>query len=267
MRSILIAGGDMRQIALLGMLKNKGHQVSITGFEKLGYENDAPRFPEYVFLPVPYRDAQGYIRAPYANEPMVFCDIAHRYPACTYVLGGCDDAAKAVLRGARCIDLMENEAYLLRNAQLTAQGAVCAYLKHSDAALCDADCVVTGYGRIAKFLCRLLDACGARITVAARKDRDLALIAAARMRAVNIKNLADALARADVIFNTVPHPIFGETELAYIKKGARYIELASPPYGADLALAEKNRRGCPEGSGTAGPVFSCFGGPCDAVRS
>jgi len=41
------------------------------------------------------------------------------------------------------------------------------------------------------------------------------------------------------VFNTVPERIFGEEELACIPKAARVIELASPPYGMDVARAKE----------------------------
>jgi dipicolinate synthase subunit A len=137
------------------------------------------------------------------------------------------------------VDLLENEAFVVRNALLTAQGTVCAFQQTSESALCDLRCAVVGYGRIAKFLCRLLAAHGARLTVTARRESDLALIDAERMRAVHIRRLAQVLPEADAVFNTVPHHVFGEEELRAIRPGVTLMELASPPYGMDLRLAEE----------------------------
>ncbi len=150
---------------------------------------------------------------------------------------------------------MQNEAYQVRNAMLTAQGAVCAYLNNTDAALCDKACLVTGYGRISKFLCRLLRACGADVTVCVRKDKDIELISLEGYRAARIKDLSDTLTRAQVIFNTVPFHIFGEEEIKNIDKESKYMELASPPYGLDIETARSMGVGVQLEPGLPGRYF------------
>ena len=240
MHSILIVGGDKRQLALADMLKEKGHSVSLRGFEKLGYADEPVDSPAAVFLPVPYRNPDGSMKAPFSDKRLDLADIVCRYPQSVYYLGGFDAAAREALGGQiRYIDMLADEAFLVRNAWLTAEGAVCAFLQHSESALCDLNCVVTGYGRIAKFLCRLLVTHGAQVTATARRDRDLALIETERIHAVNTRNLIRILPAADVIFNTVPWHIFKEEELKRIRADATLVELASPPYGMDMKLAEE----------------------------
>jgi dipicolinate synthase subunit A len=241
MYSILIAGGDMRQVMLARLLEQKGYDVYITGFDKMGIENRTPSKPDYVFLPVPYRTEDGSVKAPFAGGKLYLFDIVNAYPDSAYLLGGCDTAAKKLFGdNIRYMDLMQNEAYQVRNAMLTAQGAICAYLNNVDAALCDKACLVMGYGRISKFLCRLLRACGAEVTTAVRKDKDIELILMEGYRAARIKDLSKVLPEADVIFNTVPFHVLDEADMASINKGAKYIELASPPYGMDMELAIRN---------------------------
>lgn len=238
MYSILIAGGDMRQITLAKLLEKKGYRVSMAGFEKLGTVNKADSKPDYVFLPIPYKNEDGSVKAPFCGGKLYLFEIIEAYQDSVYLLGGCDEAARKLFSDKiRYIDIMQNEAYQLRNALLTAQGALCAYLKNSDKALCDSRCLVTGYGRIAKFLCRLLRACGSDVTAAARKDKDLELIWSEGFKAARIKELVKSLPEADVVFNTVPFRIFGEDELRAFGNGAKYVELASPPYGTDIAAA------------------------------
>ncbi len=240
MKRILIIGGDKRQLALADMLKERGHIAGLQGFEKLGAADEDMAAPDYIFLPVPYRNPDGSIKAPYADAPLELASIVRRYPNSVYVLGRCDDDARAVMDGhVRYMDLNDDEAFLIRNALLTAQAAVCAYAKYSETALCDTKCMVAGYGRISKFLCRLLKAHGAKVAAAARKARDLELIGDEGLSAVRIDDLKESLPWADVIFNTVPVHIFGENELLAIRRNVQVIELASPPYGMDLKLAEK----------------------------
>lgn len=239
MYSMLIAGGDMRQVMLAKLLEEKGHQVWMAGFEKMGILNKADSKPDYIFLPIPYKNEDGSVKAPFAGGKLNLFDIVNAYPDSAYLLGGCDAAAKKLFGdNIKYTDLMQNEAYQIRNALLTAQGAVCAYLNNTDAALCDKTCLVTGYGRISKFLCRLLRACSSEVITAARKDKDIELITLEGYRAARISDMKETLPEADVIFNTVPFHVFGKAETACMKKGAKYIELASPPYGTDMESAK-----------------------------
>jgi dipicolinate synthase subunit A len=192
-----------------------------------------------VFLPVPYKAPDGSLKAPYSENKLTLADIAERYPTSAYMLGGADAQTSETLQGRRVFDLLRDEAFLVYNALLTAQGAVCAYLKDSETALCGLRCVVTGYGRIAKLLCGLLKAHAAKVVAVARKYSDLEVIRAEGMTAMHMSALAKALSGADVVFNTVPERIFGEEELACIPKTARVIELSSPPYGMDIARAKE----------------------------
>lgn len=239
MQSILIAGGDMRQVRLAEMLGKKGYDVHIAGFDKLDSAVEFPDSTDWVFLPVPYKSPDGDIKAPFSTEKLQLAVIAARYPASAYLLGGMDAAAQELLAGRRVIDLLMDEAFLVYNALLTAQGAVCSFLKDSETALCGTRCVVTGYGRIAKLLCGLLKAHAAKVTAVARKYSDLEVIRAEGMTALHMTSLAYALRRADVVFNTVPERIFGEEELKSIPEAARVIELASPPYGLDISRAKE----------------------------
>jgi dipicolinate synthase subunit A len=239
MRSVLIAGGDRRQIALARLMKDKGYHVSLTGFDKLGYQGEAAESPEAVLLPVPYRVPEGF-NAPFAKTRPSLEDLVRKYPRSVWFLGGCDAAAREAFGGQiRYIDFMNNEAYQTKNALLTAQAALCAFHQVSETALCDLSCLVTGYGRIAKFLCRLLTAHGAQVTAAARRESDRVQIRAERMNAVHIRELAEALPEADAVFNTVPHHVFDEEALLRIRPGVMYMELASSPFGADMELAKE----------------------------
>jgi dipicolinate synthase subunit A len=257
MPNVLIAGGDKRQIALAEMLEQRGHIVHLTGFDRLGYPDDMPKAPAYVFLPVPYHNGHGHIKTPYSDTAITLADIVERYPDSVYVLGRCDDAAKGLFGNhIRYFDLLRDEAFLVKNAQLTAQAAVAVYTRHTDVALCDARCVVVGFGRIAKFLCALLRAHGADVTATARKARDLELIRTERMRAVHTSDVMCVLSDADVIFNTVPAHVFGSAELGCIREGVLVMELASAPYGMDLEKAEKMGVDVRIESGLPGRVFA-----------
>lgn len=239
MADILIIGGDRRQIELGAMLGKKGHNAGLCGFDKLGFADAEMAAPDYVFLPVPYRMPDGYIKAPFAQRPYALEAIVAKYPNSAYVLGGGDSVLEAALSGARCLDLLADEAFLVRNALLTAQAAVCAFVKESAAALCDLSCVVVGYGRIGKFLCRLLMAHGAKVKATARRESDLELIRIEGCEAFHTRDAARAVCCAEAIWNTVPVHVLGPEALSALRRDAKVVELASPPYGMDIEAAKK----------------------------
>jgi len=235
---IYIAGGDKRQIMLAEMLESAGHTVAVKGFEKLGANREFAGKPDWVLLPIPYRNPDGFLKAPFSDKKMTLTEITERFPDSAYFLGGCDAAAKKILAGKRWFDVLEDEVFLVRNALLTAEAAVCACLSSTDTALCETRCLVIGYGRIGKFLCRLLKAFSAEVTATARKEKDLEQIISDGLSAFHTADLKYAIPEADVIFNTVPFNVMGERELRCVGKDSRIIELASPPYGMDMELAK-----------------------------
>ena len=79
----------------------------------------------------------------------------------------------------------------------------------------------------------MLRALGANVTVAARRknQRDAA------GDAVSIGEMDGQLREFDIIVNTVPALVLTAQNLPLVKKDARIIDLASPPYGVDLTAA------------------------------
>lgn len=162
--------------------------------------------------------------------------LLHMRPGSTvFLLGGnCDVPA-----GVRVVDLMADEEFVRENAVLTAEGAVCAAMNATDAALAGSRCLVVGYGRIAQALVRMLLAFDAHVTVAARREEARAKAAAAGADAVDMAGIKAAAARADYVFSTPPAQVLGEDVLANIKSGVPVMDLASPPYGVDLDAARR----------------------------
>ena len=67
-----------------------------------------------------------------------------------------------------------------------------------------------------------------------------------------MQGLADALPRAEVVYNTVPAQLLNESLLRRARKDALLIELASPPYGMDLDAAKALGLRCLLESGVPG---------------
>lgn len=131
-----------------------------------------------------------------------------------------------LLKGHTVLDFLQDPYYLAGNAAITAACALKLVKEKSGNTLDGCPVLVTGWGRIGKCLCRLLDKEGAILTVAVRKDADRAMIRALDWRSISIEDAAEEAARYDVIINTVPAMVLPEISA---KENAILLELASTP--------------------------------------
>ena len=136
------------------------------------------------------------------------------------------------IRADNVFDYTKNEGFALKNAYLTAEGAIALAVSQSEKSLVNARVFITGYGRIAKALQRYLEPYTRQIEICARSVDALTLAEATGAVPVAINTLSEHLEQ-DFIFNTVPHPLFNSQELSKIDSGTLLIDLASFPGGVD----------------------------------
>lgn len=133
-------------------------------------------------------------------------------------------------------DYFRREELAISNAVPTAEGAIQLAMEELPITISGARCLITGYGRVAGVLARLLVALGADVTVAARKFSALASAGTQGCSGIELEHLADA-GDFDVIFNTVPVLLFSREILKNMDKNTLVIDLASKPGGVDFAAA------------------------------
>lgn len=122
----------------------------------------------------------------------------------------------------RGLPYYRNECYAMRNAALTAEGAVSLLMRRVPPVM-GRRVLVVGYGRIGRQLARRLRALGAAVTVAARRAASRAEAEADALSAVDITNIPGTY---DAVLNTVPAPVLrGDFGAALL------LELASAPGG------------------------------------
>lgn len=134
--------------------------------------------------------------------------------------GGIPIAPPAAREG---LPYYKSEIYAIRNAALTAEGALTLLLRRGARSLQGQSILLTGYGRIARLLAPRLRALGARVTVAARSAEARAWAQSEGFRSVDIIYIAPTY---DSVINTVPAPI-----LRGDYGGALCLDLASAPGG------------------------------------
>lgn len=124
-----------------------------------------------------------------------------RLPQNITVIGG--GLNHPVLEGYEKLDLLEDEFYLAANAAITAQCALQEAAGRMPTTFADTPVLVIGWGRIGKCLAKLLRALDARVSVAARKESNRAMLEALGFRAVSPDTPPDGYR---LIINTAPGP-------------------------------------------------------------
>ena len=220
----VIVGGDGRFEHLARLLKDRGERVeTVGGADELeaalsAAENVVVNCPPKVNGAAP---DFGDILAGARPDARVFA---------------CGPGHPAVGDG-RVIDLWADEALILENAALTAEGAVAAAMGASEVALRNARCLVVGWGRIGRALTELLVGMGAGVAVASRSPAGRNRAVERGAKAVATADIASALPGRGIVFNTAPSLVLDAAALRRADRDALLIDLASPPYGIDLAAA------------------------------
>lgn len=132
---------------------------------------------------------------------------------------------------------MENENYVLKNAILTAEGAVTCLENETDYSLNNAKVLITGYGRIGKALHKILKAYGSKVTVCSRSSASKTEVQFNGAAHIDFSQLADK-SDFDIVINTVPHIVFTKAELSALDRDAIILDLASFPGGIDTLVAD-----------------------------
>lgn len=248
MNTFAVLGGDLRFAYLAGALAREGFSVITAGFDHTDlpdcvtgctHMTQAIRGADCVVLPLPVSVDGTTLNAPLARYTMTLEELTDGLkPHQTVVGGRFPPALSAALaeKGVRAFDYFAREELMVQNAVPTAEGAVQLAMEELPVTLFGASCLVVGFGRIGKALCRLLTALGADVTVAARRCSDRATAATMGCAAIPTTSLSDA-GGFDVIFNTVPMLLFDETTLRALPRSTLIIDLASRPGGVDFTAA------------------------------
>ena len=192
---IALLPGDARQEILGELLAEAGHTVAPYA---PGAEADAWLFP----LPTGDHPALGELRP----ESLVLTALAAgEHP------------------GLRLRDYYAREDVLLRNAAITAEGAVGEAIRAMDRTLLGSRVLLLGGGRISRALGPRLRALGAEVTVYARDPAQRAQAEGCGCR--SLASLPEAPRGFDLLINTVPAALLPR------KPDCPAIELASPPGG------------------------------------
>ncbi len=241
---LLIVGGDTRMHTAGYLLKKEGYDVEHLAQENADCWQEKVSRAEVIILPYPY--SQKEERIPGYEHGGVDADNLLRVakPEAFLFFGrGIENSSAVRFRPQqRCKNYEEDPLFVQRNTELSAEAAVSELMQRSTLALDEQNILVLGYGLFAKAIVRKLKALGARVWVAARKEK--ARLAAAYDGALSIDfdQLHTLLPQMHAVMNTVPSIVMGREALMHCSETLLLMELASPPYGIDLSAAVEMER-------------------------
>jgi dipicolinate synthase subunit A len=103
------------------------------------------------------------------------------------------------------IDYTDNEVFLKKNAYLTAEGAITLYYNEVKETLLNKKVLILGYGRIGKYLSKMLKSLNCDVSVYARRKEIQNEIVLDGYKTGAFQNV-----NYDVVFNTVPTTIIND---------------------------------------------------------
>jgi len=242
-----VIGGDKRMLFTAKELLNDGFEVCIAGFDHLLSLCDilvadietAAAWADMIILPV--RPMKGdLLTAPFSDDPVKISDLM-RLIGNKPVFTGSGDLIRQFAHGA-VYDYTVRDEFVIRNAGLTAEGALGILLNDYEGSVFGTDFFVMGYGRIGKLLSRDLFALGANVTIAARKASDRSMAEQCGINAVNYPDID--FGAYDVIFNTVPALIADSKAVDSMREDVFLVDLASAPGGVDHIRARERGLTC-----------------------
>lgn len=248
---LLAAGGDERFAGLCRLLAEKqlctiytlgfGDKLEdVLGLRTLTEISELRHQPDMLVLPLPLTADGVHLRAPFhTGSPILLrylLDLCHK--GTRVYCGKADEAFRAECRerGLPLCDYLDDEAFTVKNAAATAEAAVTLACGLRRKTLFGSRVLVLGGGRIAKSLCRLLIAYGARVFCAARSPEQRVWADLSGAEGVPLNAIPEP-ERIDLVFSTVPRTVFGEAELTSLRRDCLLIELGSLPGGIDEKAA------------------------------
>lgn len=250
--SFAVIGGDLRSTYLAGALAEEGSRVISSGFDSAELPpgvtactnvTQAIGLADCVILPLPVSTDGIHVNAPFSRVPIPLKTVIQAAREDQLILGGqISEELRRDLsqRGLSVGDYFNREELTVLNAVPTAEGAIQLAMEELPITLADAQCLITGYGRIGRVLSQMLSALHTEVTVAARRPSDRAWAQAQGCRVIELERLSGKT-RYDVIFNTIPHKVFDRELLEQLDNNTLIIDLASRPGGVDFNAAAQLR--------------------------
>ena len=191
LRKLLVAGGDGRMLRMARMLAGDGFDVSTLGLVSGDEKTAGIASAEALLFPYPFavRDGRVPTLTGLTLHPEDVLESAR--PGAVLLAGAGLEAcleAPETRRRVRLFLYESSPAFLERNADLSAEGALVQAMGRTGDALPDMTVLVTGYGRFGRALAAKLKTLGADVWVAARREEQRLAARSDGMRAASLRS-------------------------------------------------------------------------------
>lgn len=245
---IALIGGDRRELHLADFLVEEGYEVRLCGFDKytplpaLNYidSREAVREANAVILPLAGVQENLSPRCPFGDSPKIDKNFFAAVPSGTPVfIGWARDSLKQLAGSVPLVEVADDDELAILNSIPTAEGAIAIAMERTPITIHGSNALVIGFGRCGLSLARMLGGIGARVTVAARKQSDLARAHEMGFLGCVLGQLKRIICEMEIIFNSAPALILTEEVLKNAGQCRIIVDIASGRGGTDFAAAEK----------------------------
>lgn len=248
LKRILMVGGDERALRAAPLLEAECYTVETLGLRAEDEKRAEIGAADALLFPYPFSARDGKVPTLTGLTLHVEDVLAAAGKGATVLAGsGLDafvDAANAAGAELSQLRYMQDELFIQKNAEISAEAAVYEAMRLSSKTLFDRRVLVTGYGRFGRATAKRLAALGAEVWAGARREEQRLLALSDGMHAVALDCLAQIAPRIDLVVNTIPCQVIGESALLALPPDACLLELASAPYGFNREAAKARRLYC-----------------------
>lgn len=236
-RAFCVELADKRDIFLAEALKSEGFALFSFG-EESNYPDYEKVYIKSVLTELVESEAKNLAEGSYlfSRKPM----------------GKAADIIRA--KGIKHFNVLEDETFIVKNAYITAEGALAYILMNTDISINKMNVLVLGYGRVGKAVVKLLKDNYANLYVATDNATEYALASMYAEEVFSLKNYEKHLNDISVIVNTVPATIIKGDTLKLIRKDCFLLDLASKPGGIDIEGALSNNLKAMRAPGIPGKI-------------
>jgi dipicolinate synthase subunit A len=246
---ISVLGGDARSVYVAREFASLGAHVKVLGIPMSDRTAnvlvcrdvaEALTGLDALVVPLPGIDNEGRLHTVSGESLVISRDVlqgmGRKVPIYT-VMAGPYLASMATQLGLQVIELVKFQEFAIYNSIPSAEGAIQLAMEKLPVTIHGCQAMVLGFGNVGMTLARALSALGAVATVMARSPATLARAHEMGLGITAPEQLADHLAEAELVFNTVPALILDKKVLDSVNPAACIIDLASAPGGTDFEAA------------------------------
>lgn len=242
-----VIGGDLRQVYLAEILKNRGYEITgyalCTGGRNLNIASslkEALENADIIAAPMPFMKSgriQGSGEFPDLTMENI---VSFAHKGSYFFAGGIPEKLKKqAAEKIACVDYLKDEEVAVQNTVAAAEGMIAEAITRSPRNLYRSECLVAGYGKCGSTLVSYLKKFACKVTVYEKEKAAAARAQIAADRVIDSSELPQCLNTVSYIFNTAPSRVLPKAMLGYVRKDVLILDLASAPGGVDYEAAKE----------------------------